>query len=178
MEMEVEEETMNTAIVSKSMALMACTAMSVVYVAILYAPALILGLAPPTSYKQFMIRRFFCAALSSFLSLLVSSALLLPECDTCWYLSSQLMELTDGEKKTNYVSPQSLAKKGGSRPGSSSYNDIAKRGLNPFFIKSQTQHTGTKQRLETSHHARFPARKGAGSGEMARQEDSGHGCTT
>lgn len=76
--MEVEEETMNTAIVSKSMAVMACTAMSVVYVAILYAPTLILGLAPPTSYKQFMIRRFFSAALSSFLSLLVSSALLLP----------------------------------------------------------------------------------------------------
>uniref|UniRef100_A0A7C9DKL2 intramembrane prenyl-peptidase Rce1 n=1 Tax=Opuntia streptacantha TaxID=393608 RepID=A0A7C9DKL2_OPUST len=78
MEMEAEEDMMNTAIVSKSMAVVACTAMTVVYVAILYAPTLILQLPPPTSYKQFMIRRFCCAAVSSLLSLLVSSALLLP----------------------------------------------------------------------------------------------------
>lgn len=77
--MELEEEMLNnTAIVSKSMAVLACTAMTVLYVAILYAPTLILRLSPPSSYKHFLIRRFFCAAVSSFLSLLISSALLLP----------------------------------------------------------------------------------------------------
>ncbi|GAB4833394.1 hypothetical protein Ancab_031637 [Ancistrocladus abbreviatus] len=64
--------------VSKSTAVVACTAMAVLYVAILYSPTLILRLPHPTSFKQFMIRRFLCAAVSSVLSLFLSSLLLLP----------------------------------------------------------------------------------------------------
>lgn len=65
--MELEEEMLNnTAIVSKSMAVLACTAMTVLYVAILYAPTLILRLSPPSSYKHFLIRRFLrCCLLFS-----------------------------------------------------------------------------------------------------------------
>ncbi|KAI8563058.1 hypothetical protein RHMOL_Rhmol03G0083900 [Rhododendron molle] len=63
--------------ISKSVAVAACTAMALFYVAILYSPTLILRLPPPTSFKSFMIRRFVCAAVSSVLSLVVS-ALILP----------------------------------------------------------------------------------------------------
>lgn len=63
--------------VSKSVALIACTAMSVFYVAILYFPALILRLPPPSSFKSFLIRRFVCAAISSIVSL-VACSLILP----------------------------------------------------------------------------------------------------
>ncbi|KAL3628218.1 hypothetical protein CASFOL_027264 [Castilleja foliolosa] len=56
---------------SKSAAVAACTAMAVFYVAILYSPTLILRLPPPDSFKSFMIRRFFCATISSIVSLVV-----------------------------------------------------------------------------------------------------------
>lgn len=62
--------------VSKLAAVTACTAMALLYVAILYAPTLILRLPPPPSVKAFMIRRFVCAAVSSILSLLVSGLIL------------------------------------------------------------------------------------------------------
>ncbi|XP_059463116.1 CAAX prenyl protease 2 isoform X2 [Corylus avellana] len=62
--------------VSKLAAVTACTAMALLYVAILYAPTLILRLPPPPSAKTFMIRRFVCAAVSSILSLLVSGLIL------------------------------------------------------------------------------------------------------
>lgn len=63
---------------SKSTAVIACTSLTLLYVAILYSPTLILRFPPPSSYKQFMIRRFFCAAVSSVLSLFVSPLLLVP----------------------------------------------------------------------------------------------------
>ncbi|XP_034224555.1 CAAX prenyl protease 2 isoform X2 [Prunus dulcis] len=63
--------------VSKAVAVVACAAMALFYVAILYAPTLILRLPPPPSFKNFMIRRFICAAISSVVSVVVS-ALLLP----------------------------------------------------------------------------------------------------
>lgn len=67
--------------VSKAVAVVACAAMALFYVAILYAPTLILRLPPPPSFKNFMIRRFICAAISSVVSVVVS-ALLLPVSST------------------------------------------------------------------------------------------------
>ncbi|XP_020239361.1 CAAX prenyl protease 2 isoform X2 [Cajanus cajan] len=64
-------------VVSKAVALIACVAMALFYVAILYAPTVVLRLPPPPSFKSFMIRRFLCAVVSSFLSLFLS-ALILP----------------------------------------------------------------------------------------------------
>ncbi|KAL3532077.1 hypothetical protein ACH5RR_005598 [Cinchona calisaya] len=63
--------------VSTSVAVIGCAAMATFYVAILYAPTLILRLPPPSSYKSFLIRRFVCAAVSSLVSLF-ASALILP----------------------------------------------------------------------------------------------------
>ncbi|XP_008363810.3 CAAX prenyl protease 2-like isoform X2 [Malus domestica] len=63
--------------VSKAVAVVACAAMALFYVAVLYAPTVILRLPPPPSFKNFMIRRFVCAAISSVVSVIVS-ALLLP----------------------------------------------------------------------------------------------------
>ncbi|KAL3536127.1 hypothetical protein ACH5RR_004588 [Cinchona calisaya] len=63
--------------VSTVVAVMACTAMALFYVGILYAPTLVLRLPPPSSYKSFLIRRFICAAISSVVSLF-ASALILP----------------------------------------------------------------------------------------------------
>ncbi|KAK9289812.1 hypothetical protein L1049_007972 [Liquidambar formosana] len=63
--------------VSKSVAVIACTAMTLFYVAILYSPTLILRLPPPSSLKNFMIRRFICAVISSIVSV-VFCALILP----------------------------------------------------------------------------------------------------
>ncbi|KHN14993.1 CAAX prenyl protease 2 [Glycine soja] len=51
--------------------------MAVFYVAILYAPTVLLRLPPPPSFKTYMIRRFLCAVVSSVLSLFIS-ALILP----------------------------------------------------------------------------------------------------
>ncbi|XVF55694.1 hypothetical protein PTKIN_Ptkin06aG0057600 [Pterospermum kingtungense] len=62
---------------SKPVAVIACIAMTLFYVAVLYAPTLILRLPPPQSFKNFMIRRFIWAAVSAVASL-IFSALLLP----------------------------------------------------------------------------------------------------
>ncbi|KAK2995579.1 hypothetical protein RJ640_000055 [Escallonia rubra] len=62
--------------VLKSVAVTACAAMTLLYVAILYAPTAILRLPPPSSFKSFMIRRFACAAVSSALSVVVCAFLL------------------------------------------------------------------------------------------------------
>ncbi|KAH1039759.1 hypothetical protein J1N35_041502 [Gossypium stocksii] len=62
---------------SKPLAVIACIAMTLFYVAILYAPTLILRLPPPQSYKNFMIRRFICAAVCSVVSV-IFCALVLP----------------------------------------------------------------------------------------------------
>nr|KJB62142.1 hypothetical protein B456_009G404000 [Gossypium raimondii] len=62
---------------SKPVAVIACIAMTLFYVAILYAPTLILRLPPPQSYENFMIRRFICAAVCSVASV-IFCALVLP----------------------------------------------------------------------------------------------------
>ncbi|XP_054819753.1 CAAX prenyl protease 2 isoform X2 [Prosopis cineraria] len=62
---------------SKPVAMIACIAMALLYVAILYAPTLVLRLPPPPSFNNYMVRRFICAIISSILSLFVS-ALILP----------------------------------------------------------------------------------------------------
>ncbi|KAJ6747130.1 PROTEASE U48 CAAX PRENYL PROTEASE RCE1 [Salix koriyanagi] len=61
---------------SKPVAVVACATMAFLYVAILYAPTLILRLPAPSSIKEFMIRRFICAAISSFISLVLCAFLL------------------------------------------------------------------------------------------------------
>ncbi|KAJ4970736.1 hypothetical protein NE237_003835 [Protea cynaroides] len=63
--------------VPKSVAVLACTSMTVFYVAILYAPTLILRLPHPTSLNSFLIRRFVCAGISSIVSIFFC-ALILP----------------------------------------------------------------------------------------------------
>ncbi|KAJ7976107.1 CAAX prenyl protease 2 [Quillaja saponaria] len=63
--------------ISKPFAVIACIAMALLYVAILYAPTLVLRLPPPSSFKNFMIRRFICVSVSSAVSLFVT-ALILP----------------------------------------------------------------------------------------------------
>lgn len=62
--------------VSRSVACIACAAMAILYVALLYAPTLILRLPPSTSYNSFLVRRFICAAIASVVSI-ISSALIL-----------------------------------------------------------------------------------------------------
>lgn len=62
--------------VSKSLAVIACIAMAILYVAILYAPTLILRLQPPDSFQSYMIRRFICAGVSSVVSLIACSLIL------------------------------------------------------------------------------------------------------
>ncbi|CAH1442127.1 unnamed protein product [Lactuca virosa] len=62
--------------VSVSVAVVACTAMTIFYVAILYSPTLILRLPPPTSFKSYMTRRFVCAGISTVVSLLVCACIL------------------------------------------------------------------------------------------------------
>ena len=74
------EEDAGEGSVTKSVAMMACTAMALFYVAILYSPTWVLRLPPPSSFKQFMIRRFICAAISSLVSMLLSALILLPVC--------------------------------------------------------------------------------------------------
>ncbi|KAH9617470.1 hypothetical protein KSS87_010057, partial [Heliosperma pusillum] len=59
-------------------ALTACVGMTVVYVAVLYSPTIIFRRPPPTSFYQFMIRRFICAIIATLLCLFLSSLLLLP----------------------------------------------------------------------------------------------------
>lgn len=62
--------------VPKPVAVIACVGMTLFYVAILYAPTVILRLPPPYSFKEFMIRRFLCAAVSSVVSLAVCAFIL------------------------------------------------------------------------------------------------------
>ncbi|XP_044450013.1 CAAX prenyl protease 2 isoform X2 [Triticum aestivum] len=57
-------------------AVAACAAMAVSYVAVLYAPTLLLRLPPATSLRAFFHRRFVCAAVSSAASVLATAALL------------------------------------------------------------------------------------------------------
>ncbi|EOA27545.1 hypothetical protein CARUB_v10023691mg [Capsella rubella] len=64
-------------VVSMPMAVAACVAMAVSYVLILYAPTVILRLPAASSYFEFMIRRFICAAISTVVSL-VFTAFVLP----------------------------------------------------------------------------------------------------
>ncbi|KAJ4705192.1 CAAX prenyl protease 2 [Melia azedarach] len=70
----MEQETEAT--VSKAVAAIACASMALFYVAILYAPTLILRLPPPSSLKHYLIRRFICAAISSIVSLIFSAFIL------------------------------------------------------------------------------------------------------
>ncbi|GJM88350.1 hypothetical protein PR202_ga04404 [Eleusine coracana subsp. coracana] len=53
-----------------------CAAMAVSYVAVLYAPTVLLRLPPPTSLRAFLHRRFACAAVASVASALASAVLL------------------------------------------------------------------------------------------------------
>ncbi|XP_044507443.1 CAAX prenyl protease 2 [Mangifera indica] len=69
-------ETEMEACVSKTVAVIGCIFLTLLYVAILYAPTLILRLPPPSSRTNFLIRRFICAAISSILSLFFSSFIL------------------------------------------------------------------------------------------------------
>ncbi|CAI0423651.1 unnamed protein product [Linum tenue] len=71
--MEAREE----AGLSKSTAVLSCTAMALLYVGILYTPTLILRLPQPSSFKEFLLRRFVCAAIASVVSV-AACALILP----------------------------------------------------------------------------------------------------
>ncbi|XP_021993844.1 CAAX prenyl protease 2 [Helianthus annuus] len=62
--------------VPASLAIVACIGMTILYVAILYSPTLILRLPPPSSFKTFMIRRFICAGISTVVSLVVCAFIL------------------------------------------------------------------------------------------------------
>ncbi|MFS7908977.1 putative CPBP intramembrane metalloprotease [Helianthus anomalus] len=53
------------------LAIVACIGMTILYVAILYSPTLILRLPPPSSFQTFMIRWFICAGISTVASLVV-----------------------------------------------------------------------------------------------------------
>ncbi|XP_006654295.2 CAAX prenyl protease 2 [Oryza brachyantha] len=57
-------------------AVAASAAMAVSYVAVLYAPTVVLRLPPPTSLRAFLHRRFACAAVSSAASVLATASLL------------------------------------------------------------------------------------------------------
>lgn len=84
--------------VSKPVAVIACTGMTLFYVVTLYAPTLIFGLQPAHSFKEFMIRRFVCAAVSSVVSVVVC-ALILPVSRLCFLISvliSGLLSFTVG----------------------------------------------------------------------------------
>ncbi|XP_076912030.1 CAAX prenyl protease 2-like [Bidens hawaiensis] len=63
--------------VPAAVAIVACILMTILYVAILYSPTLILRLPPPSSFKTFMIRRFICAGISTVVSL-IACAFILP----------------------------------------------------------------------------------------------------
>ncbi|XP_047094377.1 CAAX prenyl protease 2-like [Lolium rigidum] len=63
-------------VISGTAAVAACAAMAASYVAVLYAPTLLLRLPPATSLRAFFHRRFVCAAFSSAASVLATAALL------------------------------------------------------------------------------------------------------
>ncbi|KAJ4749316.1 CAAX prenyl protease 2 [Rhynchospora pubera] len=71
-EVEVEED----GSISKSAAVLACGAMAVFYVAVLYAPTGLLRMSTPVSRDHYFIRRFVCAALSTALSVAATFYLL------------------------------------------------------------------------------------------------------
>ncbi|KAK9156717.1 hypothetical protein Scep_003291 [Stephania cephalantha] len=60
----------------EAVAVAACAAMAVFYVAILYAPTLVLRLPQSKSLNSFMIRRFICASIASVVSLTISAPIL------------------------------------------------------------------------------------------------------
>jgi prenyl protein peptidase len=63
--------------ISMSLAVATCVAMALFYVLILYVPTVILRLPSASSYTEFMIRRFICAAICTVASL-VFTAFILP----------------------------------------------------------------------------------------------------
>lgn len=62
--------------ISGAKAVVACAAMAVSYVAVLYAPTVILRFPPPTSLRSYFHRRFACAAIASAASALATASLL------------------------------------------------------------------------------------------------------
>ncbi|VFQ79758.1 unnamed protein product [Cuscuta campestris] len=62
--------------VSKWTAVLSCTAMALFYVIVLYLPTLILRLPPAGSYRDFMVRRFICAAVFTVASVISCSLIL------------------------------------------------------------------------------------------------------
>ncbi|CAH2059102.1 unnamed protein product [Thlaspi arvense] len=62
--------------ISTPVAVAACVAMALFYVLILYAPTVILRLPSASSFSDFMIRRFICAAISTIASLIFTAFLL------------------------------------------------------------------------------------------------------
>jgi len=62
--------------ISGALAVVACAVMAVSYVAVLYAPTVILRFPPPTSLRTFLHRRFACAAVASAASALATASLL------------------------------------------------------------------------------------------------------
>ncbi|XP_078440762.1 farnesylated protein-converting enzyme 2 isoform X1 [Wolffia australiana] len=73
---ELKMKSSSGSTLSGAMALGACSAMSILYVGILYTPRLLLRLPAPKTMNSFLIRRFICAAVASLISL-ISSALVL-----------------------------------------------------------------------------------------------------
>lgn len=63
-------------VIPGTVAVAACFAMAVSYVAVLYAPTVLLRLPPATSVRAFFHRRFVCAAFSSTASVLATASLL------------------------------------------------------------------------------------------------------
>ncbi|XP_020523022.1 CAAX prenyl protease 2 isoform X3 [Amborella trichopoda] len=70
-------DTMDQGSISSGIAVVACMAMALSYVLVLYAPTFILRLPPPLSLETYMIRRFACASISTAASL-VACVFLLP----------------------------------------------------------------------------------------------------
>ncbi|CAA7060872.1 unnamed protein product [Microthlaspi erraticum] len=62
--------------ISMPVAVVACVAMAIFYVLILYAPTVILRLPEASSFSDFIIRRFICAAISTVASLIFTASLL------------------------------------------------------------------------------------------------------
>ncbi|CAM8965187.1 unnamed protein product [Rhodiola kirilowii] len=62
---------------SRATAVTSCSALASLYVAILYAPTVLLRLPPPANFRIYMIRRFICASICSFVSI-VFTAIILP----------------------------------------------------------------------------------------------------
>ncbi|PNY14116.1 CAAX prenyl protease 2-like protein [Trifolium pratense] len=62
--------------VSKPISVIACISLALLYVVTLYAPTFLLRLPPPSSFTNFMIRRFLCALISTTLSLFITPFIL------------------------------------------------------------------------------------------------------